>query len=328
MRRTIPLGFAIALMLAPSSSFAQAGETKPAEDPALIAARDQFIEGVSLMAAEDWANALTRFKAAGRFKMSAQVAFNIAECESKLGRLVAALGNYRLALSKADTAGAETVKDLAPKRINELTALIPKLTVKKSGEGSATARALLDGQELASTSQAVPVDPGEHVVTLVVNEKTVATERVTLKQGETRELTIAVPEGAASGEGKPVAPSSSGVSVPGIVLISFGAASLIGGGVSIGVRQAAISELDELCGPDSSCPADAEATYDRGRLATGFAEVLFPLGAVSVVVGSILVATTGGSPDAAEAGNSARVEGVSFVAADGTGPGLALWGVF
>jgi hypothetical protein len=326
VRRAIPFGFVIALLLAPTPLLAQTGETKPAEDPALIAARDQFIEGVSLMAAEDWANALTRFKAAGRFKMSAQVAFNIAECESKLGRLVAALGNYRLALSKADTAGAETVKDLAPKRINELTAQIPKLTVKKAGEGSATARALLDGQELATTSQAVPVDPGEHVVTLVVNDKTVATERVTLKQGETRELTIAVPENVES-DGTPQTPTSSGVSVPGIVLISFGAASMIGGGVSIGVRQAAISELDDLCGPDNACPADAEATYDRGRLATGFAEVLIPLGAVSVVVGSILVATSGPSAPE-EAPSSARLEGVSLVSADGTGPGLSLWGAF
>ncbi len=296
------------------------------EDPARVLARDQFSEGVTLMSAENWAGALGKFKAAGRYKMSAQVAFNIAECERNLGQFVAALGNYRLAVSKADVAGAEDVRDLAPKRIEELTPKIPKLSVKRK-EGSAEGKLFVDGLELPSSSEgaALQIDPGEHTVTAVRGDVTLVTEKVTLAPGETRELEILVPDSAVAIQGPA---GSSGVSVPGAILVGVGAASVVVGAVSIGVRQVAIADLEEACGDDAACPPDAEAAYDRGRLATGLAGVFFPLGAVSIVVGSILLATHGPSEEEAEASSGPTLTGVGFLGPDGTAPGLVFTGAF
>lgn len=295
------------------------------EDPARQLARDQFSEGLTLMAAEDWASALAKFKAAGRYKMSAQVAFNIAECERNLGKLVSALGNYRMAASKADVAGAEDVRDLAPKRIDELTPKIPKLSVKRK-EGSASGTLFIDGQELSQSSEgsALQVDPGEHVITAVRGDATLATEKAVLAPGETREIEILIPE---SGGSETLVPGeSAGVSVPGAILVGVGVASVIVGAVSIGVRQVAIADLEEACGEDTVCPPDAEETYDRGRLATGLAEVFFPVGAVSIVVGSILLATHGPSDE--EEARGPVLTGFGFLGPDGTLPGVVVTGAF
>ena len=320
------LGRAVVLFVALGACPAVASAEE--EDPARVLARDQFSEGVTLMAAEDWAGALGKFKAAGRYKMSAQVAFNIAECERNLGKFVSALGNYRLAISKADVAGAETVRDVAPTRIEELTPKIPKLSVKRA-EGSAAGTLHLDGQEIAQAreGEALQIDPGEHTVTAVRDGATLITEKFVLKQGETRELAILIPEATVSAPGTQ---EGSGVSVPGAVLVGVGAASLVVGAVGLGVRQVAIGELEEACGEDTSCPPAAEDAYDRGRLGTGLAEIFLPLGAVSIVVGSVLLATSGGgtaSPDEKNVG-SAALTGVGFLGPDGTMPGLVLRGRF
>jgi hypothetical protein len=302
---------------APRPALAQ--ETK--EDPALIAARDAFSEGVSLMAGRDFRGALAKFKAAGRYKMSAQVAFNVAECEVELGKLVSALGNYRLALSKAEGPGTETIADLAPKRIEALSQRIPSLTIERKGDSSA--RLSLDGQDVPQLGTAFPADPGEHVLVALSGEKAVATEKFTLAEAEKRVVLIDVPApGVEPPTGAP--DEAPGVSVPGVVLLTVGGVSLVVGGVSIALRQVAIGELEEACGDDSTCPPEAESSYDRGRVATGLAQVFFPVGAVSVVVGAILVATHGPS----EPATGAAITGFGIASPDGRGPGLSLTGSF
>src|SRR5258708_5536523 len=86
------------------------------EDP-VARAREEFTEGVSLMAANDWAGALKKFKDVGRVKMNANVAFNMAECEDHLGLLVQALGDYRLASAKAQDGSAAKVAEQVDARI-------------------------------------------------------------------------------------------------------------------------------------------------------------------------------------------------------------------
>src|SRR5687768_4217497 len=68
------------------------------DEEALAQARAKFNEAIALQAAGDCARALEKFQAVARIKLTPQVQFNIALCEERLGRLVAALGHYRLAL--------------------------------------------------------------------------------------------------------------------------------------------------------------------------------------------------------------------------------------
>jgi hypothetical protein len=129
-------------------------------------ARAAFREGLALSAANNCAGALVKFKAVASVKMAPQVAFNIAECEEKIGKLVSALCNYRLALDAA--AGDKKAKDVATKaapRIASIEERVPKFTIKR-GQGAEAATVELDGNELGSTQVGVemPIDPGPHTI--------------------------------------------------------------------------------------------------------------------------------------------------------------------
>src|SRR5262245_17958093 len=92
-------------------------------------ARALFQAGVALSAANNCAAALTKYREVAKVKMTARVAFNIAECEERLGRLVQALGDYRVAAAQAqdDKKAKDVLKQLG-NRVEVLEARIPHLT--------------------------------------------------------------------------------------------------------------------------------------------------------------------------------------------------------
>jgi hypothetical protein len=296
MTRLLPLVLGLSLALVP--------RTATASDDAVVRAREQFRDGVALMAAKDWSGALAKFKSVAQVKMTPQVAFNIAECEENLGKLVSALGNYRLALAQSADGSAPQVASTAPERIAAIEPRIASLTLKRTEEApNPNATIELDGAEVsqAQLGTAIPVDPGARSVRVMVGGRPVKSETVTLKEGQKKTFEIVVP-GPAIGEGPgPEGPATgpevaTGPSAPGIALTVVGGASLVVGFVMIGLRQGAISDLDELCGGDTSCPPSAQDTYDSGRLYTGLAEVTIPVGAIGLGIGIALLATGVGAP--------------------------------
>jgi hypothetical protein len=346
-RRTtiLPFTFAIAIALhAPSEASAQGkrGDKPPASKPseadeALERAREQFREGLALMTAEDYAGALAKFKATARVKMSPQVAFNIAECEEKLGKFVSALGNYRLALAKASEGGADSVAAAAPARIALLEPKIARLTVTRREERANPAATLeLDGLELVSSQvgSALPTDPGEHVVRVLLDGKTVSTERFKLSPGETRQVAVPIPAPQqaspipASPERAPASPppppEPPSLALP-IGLLVGGGVALAAGGLFLGLRQGAIGDLDATCSADGVCPESARSTYDSGRLYTGLAEGLLPVGLAAGVTGLVLLLTAEGDAESPADEASAAVSGsVQFGAPRADGPGATI----
>jgi hypothetical protein len=284
------------------SGLLSVGAPARADDDPVERAREQFRDGVALMAAKNWSGALAKFKAVAHVKMSPQVAFNIAECEENLGQLVSALGNYRLALAKSSDGSAPQVAETAPARIAAIEPRIGKLILKRVEDSpNPNATIELDGAEIsaAQLGTEIPVDPGKRSIRVMDGGKAVKTESVTLKEGESKTFEVHVPGATdVGGGGGGTSPSgeATGPSVPGIVVTSVGGASLIVGAVMIGLRQGAIGELDDVCGGDTSCPASAQDTYDKGRMYTGVAEVAIPVGAVGVGVGIALLATGIGAP--------------------------------
>ena len=286
---TLAVCLTLAWGLPPSSALAQDGAPADVEK-----ARELFREGVALMAAENYAAALAKFKEVGRSRMSAQVAFNIAECEEKLGKVVAALGNYRLALAKAEEAGpsAAAVTENAPGRIAALEARVAKLTIiRKEAKPNPAAKIELDGVELAAAQLGTPIpaDPGKRTLRVVTGGRALLTRTVELTNGQALTVTVEVPAPAEPGPVEPGPEPQSGVSIPGVVLTALGGGLLVAGGVFLGLRQGAISDLDEQCGEDRSCPAAAQDTYDQGRLFTGLAEGFIPAGVAAATVGVVLI---------------------------------------
>jgi hypothetical protein len=327
VRRLDTLSLLCALLvpaLTPTQAKAQAPEAAQS-DPAAAKAREEFREGLALMAAEDHAGALAKFKAVAEYKQTAQVVFNIAECEERLGMLVRALGNYRLALGKAQDGSAPQIAELAPKRLAAIEPRIGKLTVRLvEPVSNPAARIELDGVEVVRTQSDKPllVDPGERVLRVLVGERVERTERVSLTEGESKSVELAIPAPVAR-DGGAGGSAASGPSVPGIALLVGGGVSLAVGAVFIGLRQSAIAELDELCGGDETCPPSAEPAADRGRTFTGVAQVAMPVGVVAAAVGIVLIATGGG--DEASSAEAASTRPTLRLAAPGAdGPAASL----
>ncbi|WP_437593398.1 PEGA domain-containing protein [Sorangium sp. So ce1000] len=309
-----------AALSAPPSARAQSKEE-------LAEARALFQEAVALSAANNCAAALAKFQAVANVRRTPQVLFNIAECEARLGKLVSALGNYRIAAAAADgDPRAYDVSAHVGARIEDLEARIPKLAIRR-GEGALTATILLDGAALGASEMSadIPVDPGPHVVSARVGDREAARETVTLEErdAKTVEITIAdlpaapqpasaSPAAASAESSRRGAPSPAGrrSKVPGLVVLGAGIASGAAGGIFLGLRAGTLSDLDALCGGDRSCPPSARPVADRGRLYTGVAEAAIGLGVVGVAAGIALLVTSGGAA-AAEPEAGARAAGAA-----------------
>ncbi len=268
-------------------------------------ARKQFQEGMALSAANNCSAALTKFRAVANVKMTANVAFNIAECEERLGKLVSALGNYRLAASQAQ--GDPKSKDVASRvadRIDALDARIPKLTIKR-GKGADVASIELDGSELGASqiSAATPVDPGSHTVVAKIGDRVYAQDKVVLVEKESKTFEVKINAPIAKIEKDPVEepkadpivppPPPPKSKVPAAVAIGVGGVGVILGATFMVIRGGALSDLETKCGGDTSCPPSAQQTADKGRLFTGLAEVSFVVGAAGLVTGIVVLATSG-----------------------------------
>jgi hypothetical protein len=294
-RWTLGAGLVALSLSSAGGAFAQSKEE-------LAEARAAFQEGVALAAGNNCAAALTKYRQVAKVKMTPQVAFNMADCEERLGRLVQALGDYRVAVSQAegDKKAKEVLKQ-ASHRVEALEARIPKLTIAR-GKGAESAVIELDGTEIGAgqLGSAVPVDPGPHVIVAKVSGKEQKRETVQLaeKENKTYKLELDLPppkvETPPEEPKAPAAEEPKGRSkVPGAVVTAIGGASLITGFVALGLRAGALKELDTKCGGDTHCPPSAQPIADKGRLYTGLAEVGVIVGVVGLATGIALLATSG-----------------------------------
>jgi len=269
----------------------------------LAKARTAFQEGVALAAANNCAAALVKYKEVAQVKMTAQVAFNIAECEERLGKLVQALGNYRIAVAQAgEDRNAQKVLREAGNRVGDIEARIPKLTIKK-GPGIEAATILMDGTELGASQLGSPLtlDPGAHVVIGRYEGKDYFNQNVTLAERDNKTFTVRFELPKAKIETvpieQPVEPQAPPPKsrVPGAVVTAIGGAALITGLAGIGVRQSSLSTLNGLGCTNNRCPDtdEARSAASKGKLMTGVAEIMIPVGVGALAAGIYLLATSG-----------------------------------
>lgn len=229
-------------------------------------ARAQFQQATELEQAGNWTAALQAFREVGQVRMTPQVRFHIAVCEEKLGRLVAALGGYELALADADKVNPD-FKAEVEENVTKLRARIPKLVIER-GAGANAAAIELDGVAVGDSSVGVevPLDPGPHAVTAKAPNRKPFEASVSLKEEETTRLEVKLeelpPELLRSGGGAPLPEKPPSKVVP-YVIGGVGVASLIGSGVLFGLRQSTLSELEDACGPEGKhCPPSKQSRYD------------------------------------------------------------------
>ncbi|MFO0591540.1 MAG: hypothetical protein U0441_28600 [Polyangiaceae bacterium] len=311
-------------------------------------ARAMFLEGVSLAAANNCAAALAKYQAVAKVKMTAQVAFNIAECEERLGKLVSSLGSYRLAASLVTDNKPVEVSAHVGDRIKSVEDRVPRLIIQRTEQ---TSRIELDGVEFGSSQVGKEnfVDPGSHVVSGKIGETEVWRETVEIAEKETKTITVKIdlekfkpptkPTATASAAdttgpmptSAPVEPPSK---VPGFVIGGAGVLGLGIGAALMGVSFGTAGELEKTCGTDHICPPDQKAKYDSGRTTMGVGEALLGVGLVGVVTGVVLLVRASGDKKPAATGAALLTPrapqpevGVSFTGGAKSG-GLSLVGRF
>jgi hypothetical protein len=269
---------------------------------ALKLAREQFGQALALQTAGDWAGALALLKQVAAVKATPQVRFNIALCEEKLGRLVAALGDYELAAADARAERADQVAEEVEARREALSKRIPKLTVTR-GSGAEAAIVSLDGVALGDQviGTPMPTDPGPHTVEARAPGFKPFRQSVRLNEQQSEQLAIQLePEPA------PVPPPPRGADrgqgggrsrVYGYVIGGLGVASLGASGVFFGLRASKISDLDKACTKDLVCPPSAKNDIEQGELYTTIANVTLAVGVAAVAGGLVLVLTSSPSTD-------------------------------
>jgi hypothetical protein len=297
----------LGLCLTPGLARAQ----DPAADTsaeALKRAREQFGQALALQTAGDWAGALSLLKEVAAVKSTPQVRFNMALCEEKLGKLVAALGDYELAAADAHAEKADQVAEEVEGRLESLRQRIPKLTVKR-GAGADAASISLDGVSLGDQviGTPMPTDPGPHAIEARAPGFKLFRQavRVAEQQSETIEVVLEAeptpPPGTGPGAPAPVAGRSR---VPGYIIGGFGIASLATSGVFFGLRAGKISDLDKVCDANLQCPASAKSDISTGKTYNLVADVTLAVGIAAVASGVVLVLTSGPGSTGPERGPS------------------------
>ena len=297
-RAALSLIVGLGLLTLPTPARAQ-DPTADSSAEALKRAREQFGQALALQTAGDWAGALALLKEVAAIKSTPQVRFNMALCEERLGKLVAALGDYELAAADARAEKADQVAEEVESRLEALRLRIPKITVKR-GAGAENAIVEVDGVSVGDQviGLPLPTDPGPHSVDAKAPGFKQFRKSVRLAEGQSESVEIIL-----EAEPAPVAAGAAGVlpaavgrsPVPGYVIGGIGIASLGASGVFFALRAGKISDLDKLC-PNKQCPSSAQQSdIDAGKLDTTIANVTLAVGVAAVAGGLVLVLTSGPS---------------------------------
>jgi hypothetical protein len=268
----------------------------------LSAARQTFVEGKDFEKRGAWDEALLRFKAVARVKMTPQVRFHIALCEENLGRLVSAMRGFELAAEEARQAGATAVEvaEKAPERVAALKKRVGTVTVHVNGkliDSSVT----LDGVPLLPSSfdAAIPVDPGAHVVLVLSAEgKGSSRTEVTVAEHGEAQVTVTVADALFSPpKPKPLEPKpEKGSRLPAYLVGSVGLAALAGSAVFYGLEVVTINTLrrEARCdAQDHGCDPAYQSLGDTGRVYSVVSPIALGVGVAGLATAGVLWFTLG-----------------------------------
>jgi len=213
-------------------------------DAQIRAARDLFIAAEKDEDAQHWGDALEKLQRVAAVKLTSGVRYHTALCEEHLGRLTAALRDYKAAASQARSENAADVLRLVDKRVVDATDRQPHVVVVLVPDAF-DATVWLDGEPIAPGTP-VAVDPGSHAIEARATGRAPSSTTVTVQERESPSVQVKLdplvtapppapapaasppPEAASSVEGtRSSAPGHRAVAIVAVV----GAVGLAAGGV-------------------------------------------------------------------------------------------------
>ena len=291
---------AVALLLAPQPALAQPRER--------TAAQAMFDQAREAMAKSDYAAACPKFAESQRLDPDVATLANLAACEEKLGTVASAWTHARAAIHQLPAGDP-----LGPP-LREIVARVerrlPQIVIRLASGAPKGTRVRRDDVDLddASLGTAIPVDPGDHTITVVAPGRKDVTRRVTVVEAKTEEVAVApgakvaaIP--AIKSQGGPPAktdespPNGGSGQTVGYVL---GAIGIVGLGVaafefaSITTNRSKMDcqQSDHTCASTAGATAANDARAARTPFYVGLA-----VGAVGVGTGAYFLLSGSGTAD-------------------------------
>lgn len=257
LRHTVAAIVASSLLGAPGLAAAQSDEDK-------AAARALALQGIAALNAGKYADALDLVSRAEQLFHAPPHLLSIARSQAGLGRLVAAQETYlRLVREELAPTAPSAFKKAQQTARDELAAIEPKiaqLRISLDGAGSRKVTVKMDDQPVSPALLGVyrPVDPGKHEVVAAAAGQSPVRGSVELKEGEQKELKLAIPEG-------PAAP-----------------ADMPGGAVGVGAKGGSAQ--------DTTTPKDEGSSHGFFTPLRGVGIGVGVLGIAGVAVGAVFLA--------------------------------------
>ncbi|MFO0638904.1 MAG: hypothetical protein U0183_06810 [Polyangiaceae bacterium] len=302
----IAIVLATVAVIAPSRAFGDAGAD----------AQDLFVRARELRAEGKCADAIPLFRKANELAPGRLGSLrNMAECEESVGHYASSRRAWLelergLLVTKDATKYEGWAKDAA-EAAARLKPLVAKLRVdvvvtRPSGEGPAQAD---DGASLTVNGEPVSPslfgtvlerDPGQVTIVAKAPTATPVKQVVTLTAGSSREVRMSLVLSSPGVHTGPPPPTFTTRTSPyrtaGFVTLGVGVASLAVAGVTLGLRQGALSDLEDQCpgyarGP---CPTSVAGIVSRGETASTLTTVFGLAGAAFAGAGLVMVLV---SPD-------------------------------
>jgi hypothetical protein len=288
--------FVLLLAALPGVASAQGGAANEAGAEAL------FTEGRALVEAGKLAEGCKKLEASQALDPGTGTLIHLADCLERLGRTASAWARFREAATRATRDGRADWESIAKTRAAELEPRLARLRV----EASPGVAVRSNGAELpaAALGSALPVDPGDYVLTASARGKKSWSSRVAVAAAATVTITIpplAVDPSSTELEGAPAARSSEASSPLRPVGYATGAVGLVGivvGGVT-GLAAISFNNRSKKACPDPGVCADdrARSDNDSARSAATVSTIAFVAGG-ALLAGGVALVLAAPSPSA------------------------------
>jgi hypothetical protein len=207
-----------------------------AADPAVrdddkLEADKLFQEGRQLLVAGKRAEACAKFDLSIRKDPRAVgTILNLGLCAEEAGQVATAVRYYSEARARAKDQDLKEHQEAAENKLALLAPRVPHLAIQLPAGAPTDTRVIVDSQVLAIDELAdVPVDPGDHAITVTARDKLPYETKVSVKEAEHKTLTVPALHGAHT-----VVVQSSGKRLWGKILVGSGVA-LTGAGIGLGL---------------------------------------------------------------------------------------------
>jgi hypothetical protein len=256
-----------------------------------------FRAGRTAAQAGDYATACAKFTESQRLDPSTGTLLNLGDCAEQQGQWVAARNYFEDAVAQLG-AGDPRVKP-AKERLAALDARLPRLAIALAPDAPPGTTVRRDGRVVpdAELDAPMPLDPGEHVITVVVPGRPEEQRHVVLREAQSERVVVGAKEAPSTTPSNAVTPlpqaapaeERSSARTAGWIVGGVGVAGFVMAGVSGVVLINEKSTADNGCHNKMDCSPDALSAIASNKSWLVVNAVAWVIGVAGVASGAYLI---------------------------------------